>query len=112
MWPPLLAASRICPGNAGSGCAAAGRRGASPNRPSNRSGPKPTVAVSLDAVSPAASPVSAGGAASEVESPGTAAPRVIASAAAVQTCIKVIRSARSVAVTSNAANASRSWRRW
>ena len=52
MSPPDRAGSRSSPRNAGSSCSAAGRRSASPNRPSNRDGPNPMVSVSPEAGSP------------------------------------------------------------
>ena len=107
MSPLLRALSRSSPGSAGNGCSAAGRRAASPNRLSNSDGPNPIVMVRRDGVSPSASPVSAGGTSGVAESPGTGAPRVIASAAVVQLCSIETRSARSVpSSTSNAAKAS------
>ena len=71
-------------GKRGRSARAAGRLPASPNRPSNSDGPKPIVTVRLAGDRPAASPVSAGGAAGVVLSPGTIWPAHIAAAAAVQ----------------------------
>src|SRR6185437_4829130 len=109
MSPPERAGSSISPGSAGRSAKAAGRRAASPKRPSNSDGPNPTVTVKCPGSSPTASPVSAGGISSACESPGTIAPTVIAAAAAVHVFSMSTRPSRRSVVTSNAAKASRSW---
>ena len=113
--PSDLAGSRLSAGKCGSRFSAAGWRAASPKRSlppeRNRLGPNPKVMVSPVGGSPIASPVSSGGAPYGPEVGPTSPaprPRVIRSAATVQSRSSPIRSSRESVMRSNAAKCSRS----
>ena len=96
------------PGMVPNGVSSAGILAASPNRSSNRLGPKPTVMVSECGPRSIDSPVSNGGCSSRTGESLTSLPAVSRAAIAAQRPSIRLSSSTSVVVTSRAANISRS----
>ncbi len=112
--PLLRSGSRLSAGKWGSSRSAAGWRSARPKRSlpsfSKRVGPNPKVRVRPAALSPRASPVSAGGASyGATTALPTGLPAVISRAASVQLFSIATSCSRESVVTSNEAKCSRSW---